>query len=71
MSHNLLSLSHSDGAIVAGVILLLEVKSPKIEASKRLYMAIGGLILVSLFFSLLLSVFRSKYSGYPYSFLIK
>uniref|UniRef100_A0A1I7ULR8 Dolichyl-diphosphooligosaccharide--protein glycosyltransferase subunit MAGT1 n=1 Tax=Caenorhabditis tropicalis TaxID=1561998 RepID=A0A1I7ULR8_9PELO len=32
-------------------------------------LAIVGLVLICVFFSFLLSVFRSKYRGYPYSFL--
>ena len=38
---------------------------------KRKVMAITGIILTSVFFSLLLSVFRGKAHGYPYSFLFK
>nr|KAG5711641.1 hypothetical protein BaRGS_016823 [Batillaria attramentaria] len=36
-----------------------------------LLMALAGLGCVAIFFSLLLSIFRSKYQGYPYSFLFK
>jgi oligosaccharyltransferase complex subunit gamma len=32
---------------------------------------VGGLCLLVFFYSLLLSIFRSKAGGYPYSFLFK
>jgi len=38
---------------------------------KRRVQAFIGLAIMAVFFSLILSIFRSKYSGYPYSFLIK
>lgn len=56
---------------VAGIILLNEKAMEVKEVGKRRLIVIVGLGLVALFFSLLLSVFRSKYHGYPYSFLIK
>lgn len=48
------------------MILLTESATRKGDPRKRKIMAIVGLILVSVFFSLLLSVFRSKTQGYPY-----
>lgn len=44
--------------------------STKASGSKRV-MAIGGLVLVAVFFSVLLSIFRAKLQGYPYSFLLR
>ena len=41
------------------------------DIGKRKWLAITGLAFVAFFFSLILSVFRSKAGGYPYSFLIK
>lgn len=60
-----------NAAIVLGVILLTEAGAKKGEAKKRKLFAIAGLILLSVFFSLLLSIFRTKTQGYPYSFLFK
>ncbi|CAG0913885.1 unnamed protein product [Notodromas monacha] len=59
-----------NGAIVVGMILLTEAANSKTGAGdvgKRRIMAIIGLALVAFFFSLLLSIFRSKAGGYPYS----
>jgi len=58
--------------IAAGMIILNE--APKLtgqNAKKRAMMAVLGVLMVVFFFSFLLSVFRAKYQGYPYSFLIK
>jgi len=58
--------------IVIGFILLNDAfESKSADASKRRNLAISGLVLVIFFFSLLLSVFRRKYSGYPYTFLFR
>lgn len=56
--------------IVLGMILLTESGS-QTDMRKSRIMTIVGLGLVAIFFSLLLSVFRSKAMGYPYSFLFK
>jgi len=40
-------------------------------SGKKRVQAFIGLAIMAVFFSLILSIFRSKYSGYPYSFLIK
>ncbi|XP_025085267.1 tumor suppressor candidate 3-like isoform X2 [Pomacea canaliculata] len=58
-------------AVVVGFILLNEASSLKGDPGKRRIMALVGLGCVAVFFSFLLSVFRSKYQGYPYSFLFK
>lgn len=47
-------------------MILLTEAGKKGDAKKRKILAIVGLILVSVFFSLILSIFRSKTSGYPY-----
>lgn len=51
--------------IVLGMILLTESVQQANQRKARL-MAIIGVILVLVFFSLILSVFRSKAQGYPY-----
>lgn len=51
--------------IVLGMILLTEAGQQSDQRKGRL-MAIAGLILVAIFFSVILSVFRSKAQGYPY-----
>jgi len=58
-------------AVSAGFIVMLEAAEGKGDPGRRRIMACAGLATVVIFFSLLLSVFRSKYSGYPYSFLFK
>ncbi|XP_065158987.1 tumor suppressor candidate 3 isoform X2 [Atheta coriaria] len=60
-----------NAAIVLGMILLTESASKRGDPKKKKIYAIAGLVLVSVFFSLILSVFRSKTQGYPYSFLFK
>jgi len=56
--------------IVIGMIMLTEVGN-QTDPKKGRILAIVGLVLVSVFFSSLLSVFRTKAQGYPYSFLFK
>lgn len=51
--------------IVLGMILLTEA-GQQTDQRKGRFMAIVGLILVAVFFSVILSVFRSKAQGYPY-----
>ncbi|KAJ8922654.1 hypothetical protein NQ315_007686 [Exocentrus adspersus] len=60
-----------NAAIVLGMILMTEAARGKADPKKRKIMAGVGLVLVCVFFSLLLSVFRTKTQGYPYSFLLK
>lgn len=59
-----------NGIIVLGMILLTEC-GYQMDKRKAKLMSVVGLVLVSVFFSLLLSIFRSKAGGYPYSFLFK
>jgi len=56
-------------AVTAGVIVLHEAGNSKGDPGKRRLWTCIGLGMVVVFFSLLLSVFRSKYGGYPYHFL--
>uniref|UniRef100_A0A023FWL1 Putative conserved membrane protein n=1 Tax=Amblyomma parvum TaxID=251391 RepID=A0A023FWL1_AMBPA len=60
-----------NAAIVFGMILMNDAAESKGDPKKRKIMAIVGLLLVAVFFSFLLSIFRSKAHGYPYSFLFK
>lgn len=58
-------------AVVGGFIMMSEANVLKGDPGKKRILALVGLGCVAVFFSLLLSIFRSKYSGYPYSFLFK
>lgn len=59
------------GAVtVLGMILTTEAASGKGDIRKRRIMAIVGLALLAFFFSLILSIFRSKAGGYPYRYII-
>uniref|UniRef100_A0A915K9X7 Magnesium transporter protein 1 n=1 Tax=Romanomermis culicivorax TaxID=13658 RepID=A0A915K9X7_ROMCU len=58
-------------AVTVGFILMNEAIDMKGDATKKRVTACVGLGVVVVFFSLILSIFRSKYSGYPYSFLFK
>nr|CAD7261507.1 unnamed protein product [Timema shepardi] len=58
----------SNASIVLGMILMTEAASHKGDLKKRRILAIVGLVLVVTFFSLILSIFRSKAHGYPYRF---
>lgn len=60
-----------NAAVVGGFVLLNEANSVKGDPGKKRILSMVGLGFVAIFFSLLLSVFRSKYQGYPYSFLFK
>uniref|UniRef100_A0A8D9ADN5 Magnesium transporter protein 1 n=1 Tax=Cacopsylla melanoneura TaxID=428564 RepID=A0A8D9ADN5_9HEMI len=60
-----------NAAIVVGMIMISEAATRKNDIRVRRIMAIIGLALVAFFFSIILSIFRSKAHGYPYSFLIK
>lgn len=56
----------ADAAVVLGMILMTEAASKRDDVRKRRIYAIIGLGLVAFFFSLSLSIFRSKAHGYPY-----
>lgn len=60
-----------NGAVVLGMILMTEAASRKGDVKKRRIFAAIGIGLVAIFFSLLLSIFRNKAQGYPYSLLFK
>ncbi|XP_031449799.1 magnesium transporter protein 1 [Phasianus colchicus] len=59
-----------NGGVTLGMVLLHEAATSDMDVGKRKIMCIAGIGLVVFFFSWLLSVFRSKYHGYPYSFLM-
>jgi len=59
------------GLIVLGMVLLCEAGDEKAEPGLRRIQAVAGLALTIFFYSIVLSIFRSKAGGYPYSFLIK
>jgi len=54
---------------VAVVFLETAVTLPESDSASLAVMCIAGIGLVVLFFSWLLSVFRSKYHGYPYRYV--
>lgn len=58
----------SAAVTVLGMILMTEAASGKGDIRKRRIMSIVGLGLMAFFFSLILSVFRSKAGGYPYRY---
>jgi len=58
------------GLVVLGIILLCEAGDDKADPGLRRIKAISGLTLAMVFYSLVLSIFKSKAGGYPYSFLI-
>ncbi|XP_018405381.1 PREDICTED: tumor suppressor candidate 3 [Cyphomyrmex costatus] len=60
-----------NGAVVLGMILMTEAAARKGDVKKRKILAVIGAVLVALFFSFLLSIFRNKAQGYPYSLLFK
>lgn len=59
------------GVISLGIIMLVEAAEGKGDSGKRRIFTVVGAALVAFFFSLILSIFRSKAGGYPYSFLIR
>ncbi|KAL1261358.1 hypothetical protein QQF64_006623 [Cirrhinus molitorella] len=58
-----------NAAVTLGMVLLHEAATSDLDIGKRKIMCVAGIGLVVLFFSWLLSIFRAKYHGYPYSFL--
>ncbi|CAB3359021.1 tumor suppressor candidate 3 [Cloeon dipterum] len=60
-----------NAAILLGMILVTEAASQKGDVRKRRILAIVGMAIFTVFFSLVLSIFRNKAHGYPYSFLFK
>uniref|UniRef100_A0A8D0QHZ7 Dolichyl-diphosphooligosaccharide--protein glycosyltransferase subunit MAGT1 n=1 Tax=Sus scrofa TaxID=9823 RepID=A0A8D0QHZ7_PIG len=59
-----------NGGVTLGMVLLCEAATSDMDIGKRKIMCMAGIGLVVLFFSWMLSIFRSKYHGYPYSFLM-
>ncbi|XP_014278780.1 tumor suppressor candidate 3 [Halyomorpha halys] len=60
-----------NAAIVIGMIMMTDAGSRKGDVRMRQILATVGLVIVNVFFSIILSIFRSKAHGYPYSFLFK
>ena len=60
-----------NGTISLGIFLMNEGMRGKADPKRRRVMAVAGLCLTAVFFSLLLSIFKGKAHGYPYSFLFK
>ncbi|KAL6252241.1 hypothetical protein P5V15_014782 [Pogonomyrmex californicus] len=60
-----------NGAVVLGMILMTEAAARKGDVKKRRILAVIGLGLIAIFFSFLLSIFRNKAQGYPYSLLFR
>ncbi|XP_043467058.1 tumor suppressor candidate 3 [Leptopilina heterotoma] len=58
-------------AVVFGMILMTEAAARKGDVKKRRIFAVIGVGLVTVFFSFLLSIFRNKTQGYPYSLLFR
>ena len=58
------------GFIVFGIVLVIEAaESGNKKVTRRQITAFIGVVLILIFFSLLLSIFKSKLHGYPYSLL--
>lgn len=53
------------GAIIAGFICMNEAPAVD-DTNKKSSVILCGVLLVSIFFSIILYIFRSKYQGYPY-----
>lgn len=61
-----------NAAVVIGMIMMTDAASRKGgDVRMRQIIALVGLAVVAVFFSIILSIFRSKAHGYPYSFLFK
>ncbi|XP_071847473.1 dolichyl-diphosphooligosaccharide--protein glycosyltransferase subunit TUSC3-like isoform X2 [Apostichopus japonicus] len=58
-------------AVTVGFIMMNKNPISEGDVRKRRVLTVIGLGLVVFFFSLILSIFRAKYRGYPYSFLIR
>jgi oligosaccharyltransferase complex subunit gamma len=58
-------------AVALGMGLMRYAAQSKIDSRTRRVLAVFGLGMTAIFFSLLLSVFKSKAHGYPYTFLFK
>ena len=63
-------LYYLDAAITLGMIFLIESGKGKNDIRKRRIMLVIGLAMFAIFFGMLLSIFKSKAQGYPYSFIM-
>ncbi len=59
------------GAMVLGMVLMTEAPGMKGDGGKKRVISMVGLALLAFFFSLMLSIFKGKAGGYPYTFLLK
>jgi len=57
-------------AITLGMILIIEAGKGKSDIRKRRVILVAGLGMFALFFGMILSIFKSKAHGYPYSFIM-
>jgi oligosaccharyltransferase complex subunit gamma len=57
-------------SITLGMILVIEAGKGKADIRKRRVMLVAGLGMFALFFGMILSIFKSKAHGYPYSFIM-
>lgn len=57
--------------ICIGFVFLNEKAMEQDNLKKKRIFTVIGFIMIIVFFSLILSIFRNKYHGYPYSFLFK
>ncbi|XP_014257115.1 tumor suppressor candidate 3 [Cimex lectularius] len=61
-----------NAAIVIGMIMMTDAGARKDgDVRLRQILTVVGLVITTVFFSIILSVFRSKAHGYPYSFLFR
>jgi oligosaccharyltransferase complex subunit gamma len=67
---NTVNILFTDAAITVGMILLIESGKRKSDVRRRRIMLVVGLGMFALFFGMILSIFKSKASGYPYSFIL-
>jgi len=52
------------------MILMIESGKGKGDIRKRRIMLVVGLAMFAIFFGMILSIFKSKAHGYPYSFIM-
>ncbi|KAF0773311.1 tumor suppressor candidate 3 [Aphis craccivora] len=67
----LLNQNQFNTILVFGAVIMIDSYTKKTDSKTRKIMTVGGLALVVFLFSVILSIFKSKAHGYPYSFLIK
>lgn len=60
-----------NAAISLGVIFMNDSMRGRGDVKRKKMTAVAGLVMTAVFFSLLLSIFKGKAHGYPYTFLFK